>query len=83
MTIVYTYAAFTIDPSCVDQLGNLNAAVIEAQQLAQNAHDLTLGSLSGQIPDANEDLRITLNYSPWFGDDTTKDAQGNIQANGM
>ena len=82
MTIVHTYAAFTIDPSCADQSGNVNAAAVEAQQVAQNAHDLTLGSLNGQITDVNEDQRIAVNYSPWFGDDTTQDAQGNNQDNG-
>jgi hypothetical protein len=83
MTILHTYAAFIIDPSCAGQSGNVNAAAVEAQQLAQNAHNLTLSSLNRQITDANEEQRISLNYSPWFGDGTTKDAQGNNQDNGQ
>ena len=78
-----TYAAFNFEPSCAEKLTDVGNAIKEAQSIALNAHDLTSKSLNGQITSAAEEKRIAENYSPWFGDVMSLDAQGNRQSSGQ
>lgn len=61
---------------------DIDSALQEARMMAANAHDQLQQSLDGQLTSA-EERRVSLNYAPWFGDDTTQDANQQLQSAGQ
>jgi hypothetical protein len=83
--LLITLAPFSLSfefdaASCTDV--DVNSAVQEAREMAANAHDQLKQSLNGQIT-GDEGKRISLNYSPWFGSDSTQDANQQLQTAGQ